>query len=43
VRELDLQERRALVEPFDDDWYTQPKRETDTRSSGCWTVVRRSA
>ena len=22
--------RRALVEPFDGDWYTQPKRETDT-------------
>jgi DEAD/DEAH box helicase domain-containing protein len=30
VRELDLETRRALVEPFDDDWYTQPKRETDT-------------
>ncbi|HEY1776766.1 MAG TPA: DEAD/DEAH box helicase [Solirubrobacteraceae bacterium] len=30
VRELDLDSRRALVEPFDDDWYTQPKRETDT-------------
>jgi DEAD/DEAH box helicase domain-containing protein len=30
VRELDLDTRRALVEPFDEDWYTQPKRETDT-------------
>ncbi|HSZ68990.1 MAG TPA: DEAD/DEAH box helicase [Solirubrobacteraceae bacterium] len=30
VRELDLEQRRALVAPFDGDWYTQPKRETDT-------------
>jgi DEAD/DEAH box helicase domain-containing protein len=30
VRELDLENRRALVAPFDGDWYTQPKRETDT-------------
>jgi DEAD/DEAH box helicase domain-containing protein len=30
VRELDLDQRRALVTPFDGDWYTQPKRETDT-------------
>jgi DEAD/DEAH box helicase domain-containing protein len=30
VRELELDARRALVEPFDGDWYTQPKRETDT-------------
>ncbi len=30
VRELDLDAHRALVEPFDGDWYTQPKRETDT-------------
>jgi DEAD/DEAH box helicase domain-containing protein len=29
VRELDLHDRRALVEPFDGNWYTQPKRETD--------------
>ena len=28
--ELDLDARRALVEPFDGDWYTQPKKETDT-------------
>ncbi len=30
VRELDLQRRRALVAPFAGDWYTQPKRLTDT-------------
>ena len=30
VRELDLPRQRALVAPFDGDWYTQPKRETDT-------------
>jgi DEAD/DEAH box helicase domain-containing protein len=30
VRELDLQRRRVLVAPFTGDWYTQPKRETDT-------------
>ncbi|MEA2291318.1 MAG: box helicase protein [Solirubrobacteraceae bacterium] len=31
VSELDLQARRAVVGAFDGDWYTQPKRETDTR------------
>jgi DEAD/DEAH box helicase domain-containing protein len=30
VRELDLDRRRALVAPFEGDWYTQPKRQTDT-------------
>ena len=30
VRELDLDRRRALVAPFAGDWYTQPKRETET-------------
>jgi DEAD/DEAH box helicase domain-containing protein len=30
VRELDLERRRALVSPFNGDWYTQPKRVTDT-------------
>ncbi|HMH47783.1 MAG TPA: DEAD/DEAH box helicase [Solirubrobacteraceae bacterium] len=30
VRELDLERRRALVAPFGGDWYTQPKRTTDT-------------
>jgi DEAD/DEAH box helicase domain-containing protein len=30
VIQLDLQQRRALVKAFDDDWYTQPKMETDT-------------
>ncbi|HWX46415.1 MAG TPA: Zn-binding domain-containing protein, partial [Solirubrobacteraceae bacterium] len=30
VLELDLERRRALVAPFDGDWYTQPKSETET-------------
>jgi DEAD/DEAH box helicase domain-containing protein len=30
VRELDLAARVALVEPFEGDWYTQVKKETDT-------------
>jgi DEAD/DEAH box helicase domain-containing protein len=30
VVELDLDRRRALVAPFDGEWYTQPKSETDT-------------
>jgi DEAD/DEAH box helicase domain-containing protein len=30
VRELDFERRRALVSPFSGDWYTQPKRVTDT-------------
>jgi DEAD/DEAH box helicase domain-containing protein len=30
VEALDLQDRRALVRPFAGDWYTQPKRETET-------------
>ncbi|HEY7150855.1 MAG TPA: DEAD/DEAH box helicase [Solirubrobacterales bacterium] len=29
VRELDLEARRAIVEAFDDDWYTQPRSETE--------------
>jgi DEAD/DEAH box helicase domain-containing protein len=29
VRELDLEARRAVVEEFDGDWYTQPKSETE--------------
>ena len=29
VTELDLQSQRALVRPFEGDWYTQAKRETD--------------
>ncbi len=28
VRELDIDRSRAVVEPFEGDWYTQPKRET---------------
>src|SRR3954449_140446 len=30
VEELDLRNRRAIVRAFDGDWYTQPKKETDT-------------
>ena len=30
VHELDIPGRRALVEPFSGDWYTQVKKETDT-------------
>jgi DEAD/DEAH box helicase domain-containing protein len=30
VEELDLRSSRALVRPFSGDWYTQPKKETDT-------------
>ncbi len=30
VAELDLERRRALVSPFAGDWYTQPKRTTET-------------
>ena len=29
VRELDVAGRRAIVQPFDGDWYTQPRKETD--------------
>jgi DEAD/DEAH box helicase domain-containing protein len=28
VRELDVENRRAIVEEFEGDWYTQPKKET---------------
>ncbi len=28
VRGLDIERRRAVVDPFDGDWYTQPKKET---------------
>jgi DEAD/DEAH box helicase domain-containing protein len=30
VEDLDLAGRRALVRPFDGDWYTQPKKESET-------------
>jgi DEAD/DEAH box helicase domain-containing protein len=30
VSELDVESRRALVQPFTGDWYTQPRRDTDT-------------
>jgi DEAD/DEAH box helicase domain-containing protein len=29
VRELDIERRRAVVDRFDGDWYTQPKKETE--------------
>jgi DEAD/DEAH box helicase domain-containing protein len=29
VRELDVEARRAVVDPFEGDWYTQPRRETE--------------
>jgi len=29
VRELDLDTRRAIVQPFNGDWYTQPRQETE--------------
>ncbi len=29
VRELDVDGRRAIVKPFDGDWYTQPRKETE--------------
>ena len=34
VRELDVDSRRAIVEPFDGDWYTQPKKETEVFVEG---------
>ena len=34
VSELDLHHRRAFVRPFDGDWYTQAKRETDMYIEG---------
>jgi DEAD/DEAH box helicase domain-containing protein len=30
VETLDVERRQALVRPFEGDWYTRPKRETDT-------------
>jgi DEAD/DEAH box helicase domain-containing protein len=30
VEDLDLRGRRAIVRPFDGDWYTQPKKESET-------------
>ena len=30
VARLEVEERRALVQPFSGNWYTQPKKETDT-------------
>ncbi|HET7566407.1 MAG TPA: DEAD/DEAH box helicase [Gaiellaceae bacterium] len=41
VRELDLGARRAIVEPFDGDWYTQAKKETQTTVEEPLRVERR--
>ncbi len=41
VRELDLEARRAIVEPFDGDWYTQVKKETTTAIEEPLRVERR--
>ena len=41
VRELDLVTRRAVVEPFDGDWYTQAKKETETSIEERLRVERR--
>ena len=41
VRELDVQARRALVDPCDGDWYTQAKKETETSIEEALRVERR--
>ncbi len=41
VRELDLQARRAIVEPFGGDWYTQVRKETQTAIEEPLRVERR--
>jgi len=41
VRELDLGAMRAVVEPFDGDWYTQAKKETTTAIEEPLRVERR--
>jgi DEAD/DEAH box helicase domain-containing protein len=41
VRELDLQGRRAIVEPFAGDWYTQVRKETETAIERPLRVERR--
>ncbi len=38
VAELDVDLRRAIVEPFDGDWYTQPKKETEILIEGAETT-----
>ncbi|MDQ3893160.1 MAG: DEAD/DEAH box helicase, partial [Actinomycetota bacterium] len=42
VRELDLDARRALVEPFAGDYYTQAKNETTTAIEEAYRVERRA-
>jgi len=41
VRELDEEARRALVEPFEGDWYTQAKKDTQTSIEETLRVERR--
>jgi DEAD/DEAH box helicase domain-containing protein len=41
VRDLDLQARRAIVEPFSGDWYTQVRKETETAIERPLRVERR--
>jgi DEAD/DEAH box helicase domain-containing protein len=41
VRELDLDGRRAIVEPHTGDWYTQVKKETDTAVEEALRIERR--
>jgi DEAD/DEAH box helicase domain-containing protein len=41
VRELDHAARRALVEPFEGDWYTQARKETQTSIEEALRVERR--
>ncbi|HLX32255.1 MAG TPA: DEAD/DEAH box helicase [Gaiellaceae bacterium] len=41
VEELDLEARRAIVAPFDGDWYTQAKKETTTAIEEPLRVERR--
>ena len=42
-RRCELDDRRAFVRPFDGDWYTQPKRETDTHDRARCSATRDGA
>ncbi len=43
VRELDVDARRAVVEPFDGDWYTQVKKEVNVYVDGVGETRREAA
>jgi DEAD/DEAH box helicase domain-containing protein len=43
VRELDVEMRRAIVDPFEGDWYTQPKKETHVYIEAIAHGVRRES